>query len=137
MGSPFQATAGRSTGSTGFEGMLTRYFGLLPSEVENARGGLVLIAFKESVKLSSMEGRLYNIDPTTGSVVLCLDDSTVRVIPNHSILKLTSKFSIAFLRHFLLIESVLEDDWQTAKVKLNEIDSKLPLKVTKFFNNDS
>jgi hypothetical protein len=70
----------------------------LPSEVENARGGLVLIEFKDSIKLASIEGRLYNIDPTTGSVALFLEGSKVRIIPNHSILKLTCKSSISSSR---------------------------------------
>lgn len=73
-----------------------RYFGLLPSEVENARGVLVVVEFKDSFNLRSVEGRLYNIDPTTGSVTLFLDDTKIRIIPNHSVLKLTCKSSITF-----------------------------------------
>lgn len=53
-------------------------------QVEARRGYEILINFAAHVNAAPLEGRLFNIDPVSGTVVV-LDDDNLRVVPGSSV----------------------------------------------------
>ena len=45
-------------------------YGLNPIDAEKMRGHFVCVAFNPELRLPSVVGRLYNIDPSTGTIFL-------------------------------------------------------------------
>lgn len=63
---------------------------LTPTTSESSRGKDVLIVFKKSVDHAPLEGRLYNIDPKSGTVFLHMidentQDESLEIILNDAI----------------------------------------------------
>lgn len=115
--------------------------GLDSQTVERLRGQFFKVVFKPELCLSSVVGRLYNVDPTTGTIFLFdlqgharnEDETPFRVILQHAVESFAGNFTPLLcvgLANWSLAEDATPTSAAAAARAIEVIDEKLQLRVT-------